>query len=70
MPYRFRLAAAAEKVYAEATEDLKPAAQALMEELRAMERQRCVLCDGRGHTHTSSGGVSRRAEACPVRRIL
>ena len=35
-----------------------------------MEGQRCALCDGRGHSHTTTGSKSRRGEACPLRAIL
>ena len=70
MPARLRLAEAARQLDIAGEDHLTNARNALLEELKIMEMQRCVLCDGRGHTHVASKGVTRKAEVCPVRRIL
>ena len=70
MPARLRLAEAARQLEVGDDEEYKAAQTMLVGELRKMERVRCILCDGRGHSDKSAGGVSRPNERCPMRAIL
>ena len=70
MPARLRLAEAARQLSIDGEDHLKDALKVLEKELKNMERVRCLMCDGRGHSHVASKGVTRKAEVCPLRRIL
>ena len=70
MPARLRLAEAARQLPDQGSDDLNAAKTMLHSELKKMERVRCILCDGRGHSDKASGGVARPNERCPMRAIL